>query len=581
MRQSNKKRAGRPQPRPAGRSAEVKKPDKAGVAGMPGGAKPSSKARNGGVPTDAKPSNKARNGGVPVSVGQAIEAEVVGLTHEGEGVVRVEGYALFVRGALPGDRVKADVVSVGKSFGRARMTALAAPSADRVGAPCAIFEACGGCQLQHWDYAAQLRWKRQHVADNLARIGKLPVAPLEAGGGADAARGRVGADATRSGAGSAAAGEGGAGAGHRDGSGSPNAQPAANAAASHASGRPPIVVHPVLGMPDPWRYRNKAQVPIGSHEGGLIGGFYEQGSHQVVDMDVCLIQQEPNEDTVRRVKEIARSLGYRAYDRETGRGLLRHVVVRHAEATGQRMVVLITNGRDLPHKDEFVGLVREQVPGVTSICQNVNTERSSLVFGEETVVLWGEEVIYDRIGDIEFAISARSFFQVNPLQTEKLYRTAVKYAALTGEETVVDAYCGIGTITLFLAQHARRVYGVEIVPEAIEDARRNASLNGIANVDFAVGAAEVVLPRWQAEGIAPDVIVVDPPRKGCDPALLDTILQLRPERVVYVSCNPSTLARDLRVLEDGGYRTVEVQPVDMFPHTTHVECCSLLVRKDN
>lgn len=482
--------------------------------------------------------------GLPVRVGETVALEVIGLTHEGEGVGRVDGYTLFVRGALPGDRVRAEVVSVGKSFGRARLAELLEASPDRRAAPCAIYDSCGGCQLQHWDYAAQLRWKRQLVADNLARIGKLPVTLEAAAGVGDSA---AGADS-----------------------------------AAAEDGRAPVVVHPTIGMDDPWRYRNKAQVPIGaSMEGGLlIGGFYEQGSHDVVDMDVCLIQEEPNEDTVRAVKAIARELGWSAYDRETGRGLLRHVVVRHAEATGERMVVLVTNGRDLPHEDELAALLRERVPGLASLCQNVNTARTPVVFGEETRVLWGRDVIYDEIGDIRFAISARSFFQVNPTQTERLYEAALRYAALTGEETVVDAYCGIGTITLFLARHARRVYGVEIVPEAIEDARRNAALNGIANAEFAVGAAEDVLPRWQAEGVSPDVIVVDPPRKGCDPRLLETMLQLRPKRIVYVSCNPSTLARDLRVLEDGGYRTVEAQPVDMFPHTGHVECVIGMQRID-
>ena len=464
--------------------------------------------------------------------------EIVGLTHEGEGVGRVEGYTLFVRGALPGDRALAEVVSIGKSFGRARMTELLSPSADRIAAPCPIYDSCGGCQLQHWSYEAQLRWKQQHVMDNLARIGKLPVVAA----------------------------------------GSVNS---ASHASEESNERPPVIVHPVIGMEEPWRYRNKAQVPIGfDSEGGLVGGFFEQGTHDIVDMDACLIQQEQNEETVQLVKRIARSLGYSAYDRETGRGLLRHVVVRHAEATGERMVVLVTNGRDLPHTDELVGLIRDSVPGVKSICQNVNTDRSPVIFGEETRVLWGSDVIYDDIGDIRFAISARSFFQVNPIQTERLYRSAVNYAALTGEETVIDAYCGIGTITLFLAKHARRVYGVEIVPEAIEDAKRNAALNGINNAEFKVGDAGVVMPSWQAQGVSPDVIVVDPPRKGCDPVLLETMLQLKPERIVYVSCNPSTLARDLRVLEDGGYRTVEVQPVDMFPHTGHVECVIGMQRID-
>ena len=471
--------------------------------------------------------------GVPVRVGERVESDIVGLTHDGEGVGRVEGYTLFVRGALPGERVQAEVLSIGKSFGRARMTELLdRGTGGRVEPPCPIHDSCGGCQLQHLDYQEQLKWKRQHVVDNLQRIGKLKVAGDQPGTG------------------------------------------------QSSSDRPAVIVHPTIGMDEPWRYRNKAQVPIGHGEGGLIGGFYEMGSHDIVEMDSCLIQQEENEETVRAVKEAARMLGVSAYNRTTGRGLLRHVVVRHARTTGQRMVVLVTNGRDIPHAQELVGLIRERVPGIASICQNIQTAETPVVFGDETRTLWGEDVIYDEIDGIQFAISPRSFFQVNPEQTVRLYGKAVEYAALTGQETVIDAYCGIGTISLFLARHADRVFGVEIVPEAIEDARRNAAINGMNNVEFAVGASEVVMPRWQAEGITPDVIVVDPPRKGCDPVLIETMLELKPARIVYVSCNPSTLARDLLLLEDGGYRTVEVQPVDMFPHTGHVECLILIVRNE-
>jgi 23S rRNA (uracil1939-C5)-methyltransferase len=473
----------------------------------------------------------------PVETGQVVICEIMGLTHEGEGVGRYEGYTLFVAGAVPGEKVRAEVTRVAKSYGKAVMRELVAASPERQAARCPIYDVCGGCQLQHLDYAAQLKWKRQFVVDSLVRIGKLPVAGAE-------------------GAGSAA---GGSGAGLE---------------------RQPIVVHETIGMDDPWRYRNKAQVPIGRGEAGLIGGFFEEGSHHIVDMESCLIQQEENEETVRAVKEAARELGISGYDRATGKGLLRHVVVRHAKATGQRMVVLVTNGRDIPRADELVALIRERVPGVTSIVQNVNTARTPVVFGEFTRTLWGEDFIYDEIGGIQFAVSARSFLQVNPEQTEVLYSKASEYAALTGEEVVVDAYCGIGTISLFLARHARRVYGVEIVPEAVEDARRNAALNGIQNAEFIVGRAEKVLPRWQKSGMRPDVIVVDPPRKGCDSELIAAMLEMRPSRIVYVSCNPSTLARDLRLLEDGGYRTVEVQPVDMFPHSGHVECCVLLVRDD-
>lgn len=339
-----------------------------------------------------------------------------------------------------------------------------------------------------------------------------------------------------------------------------------------------VTVHPTLGMSEPWRYRNKSQVPFGEEEGGLIGGFYAQGSHRIIDMETCLIQHEQNDDVVRIVKETGTHLGINAYNETNHTGLLRHVVVKYGFRTGELMIVLVTNGKRIPHAEQWITAIREKLPAVQSICQNINMARTNVIFGDETKVLWGREVIYDYIGDVKFAISPRSFYQVNPVQTEVLYRKTLEYAGLIGKETVVDAYCGIGTISLFLAKHARKVYGVEIVPEAIEDAKRNAELNGVSNAEFAAGKAEEVLPGWQRAGVRPDVIVVDPPRKGCDAVLLDTILRLRPERVVYVSCNASTLARDLRVLEDGGYRTVEVQPVDMFPHTVHVECVVLMSR---
>lgn len=465
--------------------------------------------------------------GLPVAKNDETVIDIIGMNHDGEGVGRAEGYTLFVQGALPGEQVRVKVLKTKKQYGYAKLLDVLTPSPDRVAAPCPIYDQCGGCQLQHWSYAGQLAWKRQHVVDALERIGKLRVAGEARGSG------------------------------------------------------PGVTVLPTLGMAEPWRYRNKAQVPIGVTDGGLVGGFYARGSHRIVDMETCLIQHEHNDDVVSRVKAIGRQLGVTAYNEETGRGLLRHVVVKKAFRTGEMMLVLVTNGRDIPHADAWIGLIREQIPQVASICQNVNPKQTNVIFGDETRVLWGRDVIYDYIGEVQFAISARSFYQVNPVQTEVLYNKTVEYAGLTGKETVIDAYCGIGTISLFLAQHADQVYGVEIVKEAIEDARSNAQLNGMTNVKFEVGASEDVIPRWKEQGIEADVIVVDPPRKGCDPRLLETILQMKPERVVYVSCNPSTLARDLRVLEDGGYRTVEVQPVDMFPHTVHVECCSLLVRKDN
>ncbi|MFF2019681.1 23S rRNA (uracil(1939)-C(5))-methyltransferase RlmD [Paenibacillus sp. NPDC058177] len=469
----------------------------------------------------------AQVAGLPVNKNDEVMLDIIGMTHEGEGVGRVEGFTLFVQGALPGEKIRAKVLKTKKQYGYAKLLKIEQASGDRIAPPCEIYDMCGGCQLQHMDYAAQLAWKRQLVVDNLERIGKLQVA----GGRSE--------DAQTSG----------------------------------------IIVRPTLGMAEPWRYRNKAQVPIGDAEGGLVGGFYARGSHRIIDMETCLIQHDENDNVVRQVKEIGRRLGITAYDEETGKGLLRHVVVRVAFVTGEMMVVLVTNGDRIPRKDEWIAEIRRELPAVTSICQNVNTRQTNVIFGDVTRTLWGSDVIYDYIGDVKFAISARSFYQVNPAQTEVLYGKTVEYAGLTGNETVIDAYCGIGTISLFLAQHAKQVYGVEIVPEAIEDARANARLNDMNNVVFEVGASEDVIPNWKEQGITPDVIVVDPPRKGCDARLLETILAMKPEKVVYVSCNPSTLARDLRVLEDGGYRTVEVQPVDMFPHTVHVECVVSLIRE--
>lgn len=507
----------------------------------------------------------------PVAKNDEVVLDIIGLTHEGEGVGRAEGFTLFVHGALPGERVRAKVLKVKKQYGYAKLLELIAASPDRIEPPCPIYKQCGGCQLQHMSYDAQLLWKRQSVIDNLERIGKLRV--VGSGSAAVASvSGSVGNGASAGGkdAEQAAASE----------SGTVGEAAGRGVDAAEADG---IVVHSTIGMAEPWRYRNKAQVPIGVrgdlNEGELIGGFYAQGSHRIIDMNECLIQDERNDEIVRIVKQIGRELGITAYNEETGRGLLRHVMARTGYVTGEMMVVLVTNGERLPRKEEWIARIREELPQVRSIVQNVNERNTNVVFGDKTKTLWGSEVIHDELDGIRFAISARSFYQVNPVQTIALYRKAVDYAGLTGSETVIDAYCGIGTISLFLARQAGRVYGVEIVPEAIEDAGRNAALNSIANASFEAGAAEVVIPRWREEGIVPDVIVVDPPRKGCDPALLNTILAMQPQRVVYVSCNPSTLARDLRVLEDGGYRTVEVQPVDMFPHTTHIECVCLLIYK--
>ena len=335
-------------------------------------------------------------------------------------------------------------------------------------------------------------------------------------------------------------------------------------------------VLPVKGMDKPWEYRNKSQIPFDLENGQVIAGFYQTKSHRIADTNTCLIQTDEADRLLRAVKAKALELDLIPYNEGTKKGQLRHLVVRKGRATGEVMVVLVTKHPKLSKKDAIIELIREVEPNVVSIIQNVNTRNTNVIFGDETNVLWGKAVIEDLIGDIRFEISARSFYQVNPEQTEVLYKQALDYAQLSGAETVIDAYCGIGTISLFLAQKAKQVLGVEIVPQAIEDAKRNAELNGFKNTFFEAGPAEEIIPKWYKEGKTADVLVVDPPRKGCDEALLQTILEQKPKRIVYVSCNPATLARDLRILEDGGYKTQEVQPVDMFPQTTHCEAVAWL-----
>lgn len=453
----------------------------------------------------------------PIEKNEYYDVTFEDLTHEGAGVAKVQGFPIFVPNALPEEKAQIKVTRVKKGFAFGRLIELKEESPHRTDAPCPIYKQCGGRQLQHMTYEGQLLFKQKQVKDVLERIGKLDLSK--------------------------------------------------------------VIVHPTLGMEDPWNYRNKAQVPVGEREGGLVAGFYQQRSHDIIDMSACLIQQSKNDEAVQAVKDICSSYGVKAYNEERHKGWLRHIMVRYGVVTGEMMIVFITRTSDFPHKAKIIEDITAQFPHVKSIVQNINPNKTNVIFGNETNVIWGEEYIYDLIGDVKFAISARSFYQVNPEQTKVLYDKALEYAEPQGEETVIDAYCGIGTISLFLAKQAKKVYGVEIVPEAIEDAKRNAELNGITNAEFAVGEAETVIPKWYKEGITADTLVVDPPRKGCDEALLRTIIDMKPKRVVYVSCNPGTLARDLRVLEDGGYQTLEVRPVDMFPHTNHVECCALLVLK--
>lgn len=434
------------------------------------------------------------------------------LTHDGNGVAKINGYPLFIQGALPGETAEIHVLKTLKNYGFAKVVNLIEKSPERVEAPCVYFSQCGGCQLQHLSYEGQLKWKQNMVANVMKRLGKIDAPVL-----------------------------------------------------------------PVKGMDEPWHYRNKSQIPFAQNEAGeMVAGFYKTKSHSIVDMERCLIQTGEADAVMADLKRALEVLGVLPYDEKSHQGMLRHVVVRKGRASGEVMVVLVTKTRKFPQASAAVEKIRELIPNVTSIVQNINSEKTNVIFGNETFTLWGKDTIEDTIGNVRFEISARSFYQVNPIQTEVLYKQALYYAQLTGNERVIDAYCGIGSISLFLAQKAGHVMGVEIVEQAIEDAKRNAELNGFTNTYFEAGPAEEVIPRWYKEGKEADVLVVDPPRKGCDEALLNTIIEQKPKRVVYVSCNPATLARDLRILEDGGYKTQEVQPVDMFPHTTHCEAVAWL-----
>lgn len=436
--------------------------------------------------------------------------------HDGEGIGKAEGYTLFIKDAVIGDTVEAKIMKAKKNYGYARLMRVLNPSPYRVEPKCPCARACGGCQLQFLSYEKQLEFKKNKVKGNLERIG----------------------------------------------------------------GFGQVEIEKVIGMEKPWRYRNKAQFPVGKNKDGeIITGFYAGRTHSIIPNRNCYLGAEVNEEILNQVIAYMTDNHVEPYEEAGGKGLVRHILIRNGFKTGEIMVCIIANGRTLPKVNNLIERL-QTIPGMTSISLNVNTKRNNVILGDEVITLWGQETISDYIGDIKFEISPLSFYQVNPVQTEKLYGTALEYAGLTGKETVWDLYCGIGTISLFLAQKAKQVYGVEIVPPAIEDAKRNARRNGIENAEFYVGKAEEVLPqKHEEEGIRADVIVVDPPRKGCEPEVLDTMLHMKPERIVYVSCDSATLARDLKILCEKEYQIEKVAVCDMFGNSVHVETVCKLVRK--
>ena len=440
-------------------------------------------------------------------IGRTVTLTITDMSTNGEGIGHVEGAALFVAGAIPGDTVEARITWTRKNMGYADCLRILEPSADRTVPACPMAAVCGGCALQDMAYEAQLSLKRSSVENSLRRIGSLE-----------------------------------------------------------------LTVPPVIGMEEPVRYRNKTQYPVGrSADGRLVCGFYRRGSHEIIPLEDCLIGSERNAAITARILKFMEAEGIEPYEEKTGLGLVRHILIRESHANGSVLVCLVINGQSLPQGQRLVDSLRE-LPEITGICLNVNTARNNVILGQEVIPLWGEPCIYDKIGERTFRISPLSFFQINPIQTEKLYAEVARMADLSGHETVLDLFCGAGTIGLYLADKVRELYGVEIVPEAIEDARVNAALNHIENARFSAGASEDIFRDLPSA----DLVILDPPRKGCEASLIKELADRGQERIIYVSCNPATLARDLKLFAELGYEVKDLRCVDMFPQTMHVETVVLL-----
>ncbi|SFC85927.1 23S rRNA m(5)U-1939 methyltransferase [Bacillus sp. OV322] len=451
-----------------------------------------------------------------LEVNQTFPLTIKRLGINGEGVGYFKRKVVFVPGALPGEEIVAEAVKVQSKFSEAKIKTIRKPSPDRINPPCPVYEECGGCQLQHMSYSRQLTEKRDIVIQSMERYGKVPLDSLN--------------------------------------------------------------IKETIGMEDPWFYRNKSQFQVGLKNGKVIAGLYGLNSHDLIDIPNCIVQHPKSNKATRMIKKILTNLGISIYNERKKKGAIRTIITRVGFETGEVQVVLVTNTEELPQKDKLIELIKSQLPEVKSIIQNVNNKNTSLIFGDKTILLDGEQVITETLGDLSYELSARTFFQLNPIQTVKLYDEVKKAAALTGTEKVVDAYCGVGTIGLWLAGDAKEVRGMDTIRESVEDARQNAKRHKMNNVKYETGKAENILPRWAKEGWKPDVLVADPPRSGLDDNLLQTILKVQPKKVIYVSCNPSTLAKDLQILSKS-YKVKYMQPVDMFPQTAHVEVVTELELK--
>lgn len=453
---------------------------------------------------------------VKIKLNQTFPLTIKRLGINGEGVGYFKKQVVFVPGALPGEEVVVEATKINPKFAEAKIKKIRIKSPHRVQPPCPVYEQCGGCQLQHLKYDQQLKEKRDIVIQSLERHTKLDTAKLD--------------------------------------------------------------IRETIGMEDPWGYRNKSSFQVAAKNGKVLAGLYGMNSHQLIDIEHCAVQHSQTTEAVNTVKRILESLNIPIYNEKSRKGIVRTIVTRVGVQSGEMQVVLITAQKDLPKREQIISDIQKQLPNVKSIMQNINGQKTSLIFGEETVSLAGEEFIQETLGDLQFELSARTFFQLNPIQTVKLYNEVKKAAALTGTEKIVDAYCGVGTIGLWLADQAAEVRGMDVIPESIDDAKKNAKRHGFSNTKYVPGKAEEVLPKWVKKGWKPDVIVVDPPRTGLDQQLLQTILQVKPKKLIYVSCNPSTLAKDIQTLSSK-YDVKYIQPVDMFPQTAHVEAVALIVLK--
>lgn len=454
------------------------------------------------------------NTGIKMKRGQTVLLTIKRMGINGEGVGYYKKQVVFVPGALPNEEVFVEITNVQPNFAEGKVKRIKTKSPERIVPACPIYEQCGGCQLQHLTYESQLKQKRDIVVQSFERHSSLK--NLE--------------------------------------------QKVAN----------------TIGMEEPWSYRNKVQFQVGMKDQKVIAGLYGLNSHQLIDIETCPIQHSATNKVTAAVKTILQDLQIPVYDERKRSGIIRTIISRVGFETGEVQVVLVTSQKEIPRKNMLIEEIKKRLPEVTSIMQNINGRKTSLIFGDETVHLAGEEVIQEVLGDLSFELSARAFFQLNPIQTVKLYDEVKKAASLTGTEKVIDAYCGVGTIGLWLAKDAKEIRGMDTIAESIEDAKKNARNHGYYNAKYVVGQAEHWMPKWVKEGWKPDVVVVDPPRTGCDKELLKSILKVKPKKVVYVSCNPSTLAKDVEKLAKL-YRVESIQPVDMFPHTAHVETVTKLV----